>query len=721
MENIFALIGFFVLNILAVITAVFITLHIKNYQITDKTNACFTATVLYISEIVIFEIILGIGNRLSSQNIFIAVLLHFVVWLSIFYKNKKRLIITETKKQSLNFFMIGAVFGPLTVLMGLRFFNTLFMIPLDMDVVGYHLPFVVEWIQTGSLRNIFYSAFAGPIGYYPSNYELLDLWVMLPFRNDFLVNFVNFPVLFLLGCAVYHNMRLLNIHRTIALTSTGLLLYMPVVLRQTGTALVDLFFATMFALSLYFLQEIWRKKSQGAAKTWPDILLFSLSLGLFTGTKYLGVMMAPPLMVLFITLLLKYRKKWSNVAKECAILFAGFMSTGSFFYIRNWLNSGNPVFPAEVKLGNWIIFEGYNGIKNRLFSSTLTGNIPDFSIVKKLIYDYFLHTHWQIFMIGAAVFAMIIFMVVLAMKKNKNSKDLAIASLLLVNACLYFYLYALSPNSYLHFIPNIRYSLPFLIIGILNLGFLVSRIAFLKPIFFFSVFAVFPISFFYLVGYAPGNYYYDDRILFDTANLQQFKPIFFYFIATLLLLFFSIQIFFKKKTLRRMATSLCLIGLSAVLLTNMMLKSSLEKEKMIEKTAALWFQDKDPKLKTLMNAALWIENNAPDANIAYTGLNFHYYFYGRNLERNADYVNINDCPFCRYIDYKNEPDSIRARPDYAFWLSNLHSMKKNYLVIFADPKKDIKIFEWDWVLSYPETFQQVFHENNTYIFKILDS
>jgi Dolichyl-phosphate-mannose-protein mannosyltransferase len=54
--------------------------------------------------------------------------------------------------------------------------------PLSWDVVSYHLPNAIDYLQTGSLWTI-----QGPFGYYPGGNELLNLWGFLPLHSDALL------------------------------------------------------------------------------------------------------------------------------------------------------------------------------------------------------------------------------------------------------------------------------------------------------------------------------------------------------------------------------------------------------------------------------------------------------------------------------------------------------------------------------------------------------
>lgn len=721
---------FFFINVLLFFNGVIFGLHLKRYEIRDSGKLFLAAVIFYFSEIVVLEIVLGVLNVLNYRNVCILGYLLFLFSAGLFWKNRKRIkvIRDDKKRSSISAFKFFALFTPLIFLFCIRAFNALLQIPFEYDNVAYHLPFVVEWLQTESLLKLYYSAFASPISYYPSNFELVDLWVMMPWRNDLLVNHLNFPLFLVMGLTIYKIARNFRTNKTIALTLVAWFFFMPVILRQAGVPLVDLFFIWTFAAGIYFIQEIWKIKSANRLNNEPvtlEILAFALSLGLFIGTKYLGIIYAPFLVVVLLHVL--YRFRYAKVSpskniflKECLLLFGGMFITGSFFYLRNWIEAGNPFFPASITLGSWTIFEGYKGMNERLVSTSLLGNVMSLETLKEFIYKFFLMTGWQGLVIFAVMFGLLVFGISQFWNASKKSRsDMLSAFVLLGGSLIYFYLYVRSPYSYRDLIPNVRYAFPFLLLGILSIGFLVSRWRFLRPLFYFGSFAFFTFSFLFLVIIPPQSIMDNDRFFLDFRIILSHLPLFFLFILCVGLLFLLVwTIVSQKFTVKNKAISALFLGVFSLYLSfEVINKTAVEREKLITYFYTAWYA-KDPKLQGLMDSAVWLNENAHDEHIAYSGFNFHYHLFGRNLERKVDYVNINDCLECRYVDFKRAPNSIRTNPSYKNWLSNLQQKNKKYLVIQPTITPDVRNYEFEWANEHPEVFKKVFESKGSYVFEI---
>jgi len=121
------------------------------------------------------------------------------------------------------------------------------------------------------------------------------------------------------------------------------------------------------------------------------------------------------------------------------------------------------------------------------------------------------------------------------------------------------------------------------------------------------------------------------------------------------------------------------------------------------------------------NAALWLDQNVPDAKVAYSGFHFHYPLFGRNFSRSVDYININDCSDCRYVDYKNSLDSIRRDPSYDFWVGNLEKANKNYIVVDSTIMPVVENYELKWMQENPEKFELVRAYGSTFIYRVIFS
>ena len=154
----------------------------------------------------------------------------------------------------------------------------------DYDSLGYHLPTITLWYQTG--------AFAVPeqirvdypeVERYPYNWEALCALFLFPFHEDFLVLLPNLFSWLLMGGAAFSLALRFGADRINALVSVALLLVFPIVVSNLLTLHVDLPLASLFVACLCFSS---RYRETGAL---ADLALGILSLGMLVGIKTSGL------------------------------------------------------------------------------------------------------------------------------------------------------------------------------------------------------------------------------------------------------------------------------------------------------------------------------------------------------------------------------------------------------------------------------------------------
>lgn len=611
----------------------------------------------------------------------------------------------------IDWLLIAALFTPLLMVVVTRFFNAVFQVPVEYDNLAYHLPFVVEWLTTGNLWEIYYSAYAGPLGYYPSNYGMVHLFTFLPFGNDVLINLVNIPVFLAFPFVMYGVMRNFLISHRAALVSIALFFMLPVTLRQIGTPLVDLFFCMSFLAAVYYLVEYWKTRKTG------DLLLLGASLGMFMGTKYLGLIYAFPLICIALVLLVwKYRTRLKALWKPVILFSLIITLLGGFWYIRNFVDSGNPIFPTEVKLGDWTIFGGYKGITDNLLQTSLAQNIPD-----ERSFGYFFSGFFQ--MVGAPLyvlqvgFGLFLMTLVFLLYYSFRGKDplerrdarmqLIMYGLLLSSIVFYVIMYWISPYSFKDLIPNVRYAFMAILLAILALGIAVSRFKLLQPLFFVASILAILYNFVFLVLFPPLQLLTNEKVVLDFFQIQLFTPYFLGFIVLLMGALYVLYLFRMGREHRlHMPVAIILlcsmVGFGAVFLKD----TAKMREELRPALYASWYA-KNTEWLALFKIAEWLNQNDTYAPVAYTGFNMHYPLFGRNLERVVSYVNVNDCLDCRYVDYRNDAESIRVRANSTAWMNNLRAQGKKYIVL-----EDIEnsSLEHAWIKENSDSFQLILEE-----------
>lgn len=683
----------FILSNFLLITASTIIYYrlFKKREKNESGKKIISTFIIYISIITILEIFLGIIGQLNYTSVLITTyLLSFLIILL----NRKNTITYNKSLFKPNLLTI-LVFTPFIIIFILRAFNAIIQVPLEYDSLAYHLPFMAEWLQTASIKSVYYSAFASPIGYYPSNHELLDLWLALPFKNDFLINLINFPIIIILIISLWEIFKTLKIDKTIRIFSIASLVYIPIFLRQIGLPLVDIFFCTTFSIAIYYLIKNYQEKENTS-----NLIIFGLAIGLFIGTKYLGIVYsAIPLIIFFLINILE-----KKLIKKLLITSVCILLTGSFFYIRNFIDSGNPLFPTEIILFGKQIFQGYPNMNDKITNTSILNNIHTLSDIKFATKTYFHMTGYNF-----RLYALLLIpLTILTFKKINNEKKLLIT--IIFSTIAYFYLYLISPYSWRDFTPNIRYSMPFLLLLTICSSIFINKIKH-KTIFYLLISLGITHTIIFLIFFTPEHILHNDKIIIDLLSIKENLIQFAIFCITISISMFLI--FINSKKIKTIIITVIIISSSYLAYFSINTRN---------KYAEYFYNtiyQQDKKLKELSEAFIWLNKNTNAKRVAYTGFNFHYPLYGENINREVNYININDCKNCRYVNYKNSPQSIRTKPNENAWLNNLKIANKEYIIISSKFAIELQMFEKEWINKNPNNFKLIYHNDTAEIYKIL--
>lgn len=205
--------------------------------------------------------------------------------------------------------------------------------PKDYDCLMYHQPMIDEWLQAGRL-------YAPDSAYWwsPGTSELIGAWFAAPFSGDFLVPLNNVPFVVLLAAACVAVGKELGLRSAWAHLAAGGALAVHTLLHETDDASNDIAVAALFLAAVYFGLKLRRSEKR------LDVLLCGAALGLLAGVKYFA---------------LGYAALAWAVAAGCGWQRAGIRRaaaagawlivtatiTGGYWYLRNWIISGTPVYP----------------------------------------------------------------------------------------------------------------------------------------------------------------------------------------------------------------------------------------------------------------------------------------------------------------------------------------------------------------------------------------
>ena len=258
---------------------------------------------------------------------------------------------------------VGAAAVLVGTLLVVQLGRALLLPPLSWDSLTYHMTLPALWVQHGG-----YCQWPAPDAWvdysrFPSNGELFTALALLPFHGDLLANLVNFPFLLLGAGAVHALARELGSTRRISLLAAACWALAPPAFTFVTTQYVDIQAAAETIAAWLFLVRYLRTRAAG------DATLAGAAFGLAVGTKHLALVPAALGVGILLVLLAKDRCRGPARRSSCGFAIAAVLA-GAAFYVRNWLETGNPVFPFEVRLGGTVVFAGSQ------FQGTATDFVP---------------------------------------------------------------------------------------------------------------------------------------------------------------------------------------------------------------------------------------------------------------------------------------------------------------------------------------------------------
>jgi hypothetical protein len=245
--------------------------------------------------------------------------------------------------------------------------------PSEFDALMYHIPLVDHWLQARSLYapdNLIWSN--------PGNNELVGLWFVAPFSGDFLIALNNLPATVLLAVASVELARNLGLSRGFAHAAGLAIVAQPVVWAQltnegNDVAVAALFLAT-FACGVRFARH----------RSGTDLVLGGLGLGLLAGVKFYALGYAAVAWVVTVGLVTAVRG-WREGLRLAATWVAGGLLCGGYWYIRNTVVSGSPLFPLGTRPDNDVLAEVYPG-KRRQFRVCQPVHLPSYGCLEQYLY-----------------------------------------------------------------------------------------------------------------------------------------------------------------------------------------------------------------------------------------------------------------------------------------------------------------------------------------------
>ena len=237
-----------------------------------------------------------------------------------------------------------------------RLYAALVLPPYAYDALTYHLTTVATWISGQSLEPTPLSLCCSR---YPATAELLFAWPALFTGNDAIVDVVQLVLAVVASAATGAIASALGARPSGAIAAACLFFLTPVVLAQTTTNYVDVVTAGGTLVASYFVLRFLQAEQFGGATgvpTRPALLVpAGIGGGVALGTKATGVLVIVLIGALLVARVVRARGRPTTAL---AAFLVPTLLVGSFWYLRNLVETGNPIDPVEVSGLGIVVFDG---------------------------------------------------------------------------------------------------------------------------------------------------------------------------------------------------------------------------------------------------------------------------------------------------------------------------------------------------------------------------
>ncbi len=256
-----------------------------------------------------------------------------------------------------------AIFSALAALVGLwTFLTIMYLPPRSVDDLCHHLFPVFETAVRGHF--VLLPLDFRPWFAYPLNADLLFLWPTVLQGDIQWVEAAQGIAALLAAIAIAALAREMRASPRHAALGAVLFLLIPLTAKQASSCYTDLILAAFYGAALYGALRYAKDGSTGS------LLLAGLGCGLLAGTKYNFLFPLFALIPLVLVGMMKGgtpRSRWKQIALFFVLPSAGLCI---YWYLRNLILLGNPMYPFQVGMGPVILFDSALPPDNVLLGSS---------------------------------------------------------------------------------------------------------------------------------------------------------------------------------------------------------------------------------------------------------------------------------------------------------------------------------------------------------------
>jgi hypothetical protein len=209
----------------------------------------------------------------------------------------------------------------------------------DYDSLTYHLAAPAQYLQFGQILELPYDHHT----YFPFTMEMLYL-LGLALQGPVLAKLFHWLML-PLCCVTLIAMGRKHLRTQAGLWAAALFASIPLVQTESTTAYVDIGF-TAFVLLAFLCFSHWMNNEENQSRGWW-LAWCGVFCGLAMGTKYFGALFWGFLGLCALGIMAR-RKQWQ--IKPLLLFGMWALLIGGGWYVRNWMWTGNPVFPFAYEV-----------------------------------------------------------------------------------------------------------------------------------------------------------------------------------------------------------------------------------------------------------------------------------------------------------------------------------------------------------------------------------
>lgn len=581
----------------------------------------------------------------------------------------------------------------------------------EIDSVAYHLPIVSNLISTQSVWEVFHAGYVGPNTFFPANHEAIQAFFAVQTGNmnfGYIVTFLSFLLLFTALCDLARNKLSKLFCFLIALTCASI----PCLFNQFVNLQIDLFMFCLFGSAIaLILSSILNNEKLDLAKGF-------LVLGIMLGSKYNSIPQIAVLIPFLIIPFLYHRK----IIKS--IFWYPFLTLipGIFWYIRNWIISGNPIYPFGIDLG-FLHFEGHKVFMNDAVGTSLLNSITNNGIFSTILHvlgngEFEIQLgKGSLLLFPAALLAYVLTLIVVLLKKGKKTKKEKWFAVIFVSLIYVFFAelfnYLNAPYTYSVWHQTIRYASS--VFALLPVIFILSALYSRSVYFVLCYFSLGILAYnFFLRSFIFNQDYL--KLIFDKVDLIP-DIYFFALILSVILIGVLLELLARIKSKGNLFQFLLIFILSLTVsayqlfISPNFIKNTRADDEFLSKKINIYSQ-------ILPHIEVLRENYSGNSQkIALAGLTPYWLF--EKEKYTPIYVNIDGCLDCEYFDYRNAEKSVRSYPDSEKWKIALKTLDVKYLIVdYVSYADNEKMNEDEWAKNDKTMFTPLVHTDKVNLYRI---